>query len=51
MNGVTDVDVFDLLVEDECESARLLAVLLRQKKWVTFRRKGRNLLVSTEPEP
>jgi hypothetical protein len=48
VDGVADVDVFDLLVEDEGESAGFLAVLFRQEKGVTFWREGRHLLVRAE---
>ena len=50
VNGVTDVDVFDLLVKDEAEAARFFSVLFRQKKGVTFWRQGGNLFVGAETQ-
>ena len=50
MDGVADVDVLDLLVEDERESARFFSVLLRQQEGVTLRRQRRHLLVRAKSE-
>ena len=50
VNGVTDVDVFDLLVKDEAEAARFFSVLFRQKKRVTFWRQGGHLFVCAETQ-
>ncbi len=47
---MADVDVFDFLVKDERESARLLSVLLRQEERVAFRRQRGHLLVRAKPE-
>jgi hypothetical protein len=50
VNCVADVDVFDFLVEDERESARLFSVLLRQEERVAFRRQRGHLLVRAKSE-